>query len=349
MFAISWGIGFAALFEYVGFSIEIGALVAGVSLSMSPYSNSISSKLRPLRDFFIITFFVLLGSQIIFADVSNLIIPIIIFSVYILIGNPIIMIILMGIFGYSKKTSFMSGLIVAQISEFSLILVALGVKLGQIPPEILSFVTVIGLITIAGSSYLIIYSEKIYEKLAKYLTFIERKKASNEQENRQHKYDYFLLGENRIGFSIMKLFKTKKKNYVVIDFNPDRINTLESHKIPCIFGDVSDLEFLEHIKIEDAKMVVSTIAEFSTNMLLLNYIQEKNKNTIIIVTGAHVSEASKLYDAGADYVILPHLLGSQYVADIITASKENKKKYKIERIKEMKSINERLKMGRRKN
>ena len=347
LFSIAWGLGFAALFSFIGFSIEIGALVAGISLSMTSYSHNISSKLKSLRDFFIISFFILLGSQIIFADVKNLIFPAILFSIYILIGNPLIMMILMGIFGYSKKTSFMTGLIVAQISEFSLILIALGVKLNQIPAEILSFVTVIGLITIACSSYLIIYSEQIYNKISKYLSIFERKKIKAEHL-KHNEHEYFLLGENRIGFSIMKYFKKAKKNYVVIDYNPERIKTLEKHNIPCIFGDISDLEFLESIKIRKAKMIVSTIASFGSNILLLHFMREKNKHAIVIVTGTYVSEASKLYEHGADYVILPHLLGGQYVADVIENANINKKKYKIERMKEMKSITERIEMGKRK-
>ncbi len=346
IFSIAWGLGLASLFSYIGFSIEIGALVAGISLSMTSYSHNISSKLKSLRDFFIISFFILLGSQIIFADIKNLMIPAIIFSIYILIGNPLIMMILMGIFGYAKKTSFMTGLIVAQISEFSLILIALGVKLGQIPSEILSFVTVIGLITIAGSSYLIIYSDKIYNKISSYLEIFERKKLIKEKTKFRN-YEYFLLGENRIGFSIMKLFKRSKKNYVVIDYNPERIKTLEKHNVPCVFGDVSDMEFLESIKIDKAKMVVSTIPETGPNILLMKFIKEKNKNCIVIVTGTHVSEASKLYEHGADYVILPHLLGGQYVAEIIERAKENKNKYRLEKAREMKSINERISMGRK--
>jgi len=163
VFAIAWGLGLSALFLYSGLSIEVGALIAGVLLSMSPYSYEISSKLKPLRDFFIISFFILLGAQMLW-------VPAIILSLFILIGNPLIVIVLMGLFKYSKNTGFMAGLTVAQISEFSLILITLGVKAGHLSNEILSFVTVIGLITIAGSTYMIMYSEKLYPFISKYLS-----------------------------------------------------------------------------------------------------------------------------------------------------------------------------------
>ena len=143
LFSIGWGLGLAALFHHFGFSMEIGALIAGIALSMSPYNYEISSKMRPLRDFFIILFFILLGSQMVFGNISQLIVPAIIFSLFILIGNPLIVMILMGFMGYKKKVGFQAGLTVAQISEFSLILIALGVSSGNLTGEILSLVTIV--------------------------------------------------------------------------------------------------------------------------------------------------------------------------------------------------------------
>ena len=72
LFSIGWGLGLAALFYHLGFSMEIGALIAGIALSMSPYNYEISSKMKPLRDFFIILFFILLGSQMVFGSISQL-------------------------------------------------------------------------------------------------------------------------------------------------------------------------------------------------------------------------------------------------------------------------------------
>ncbi len=341
IFAISWGLGLAALFLYIGFSIEVGALIAGIMLSMSPYSYEISSKLKSLRDFFIISFFILLGSQLIFQDITPLIVPAIIFSLFILIGNPIIVMVLMGIFGYSKNTSFMTGLTVAQISEFSLILIALGVKVGHLTNEILSFVTIIGLITIAGSTYMILYSEKIYSSLSKYLSIFEKKKINKEKTEKSN-YDYILFGENRIGDSIMKSFINLKKKYIVIDFNPERVEKLNSIGINCIYGDVSDIDFIDELEIEKAKIVVSTIPEIENNLMLLEKIRKKNKNTIIIVTAEQIFETYKLYDSGANYVILPHIIGGEYGAKIIEKAKENKKVYEIEKNKQLIELKKRI-------
>jgi len=319
LFSIGWCFAVATLFYYLNFSIEAGALLAGIALSLSPYHYEISSKMKPLRDFFIILFFILLGSQMVFSNISQYIIPILIFSAFILIGNPLIVMVLMGLLGYTKRNSFLAGLTVAQISEFSLILIALGVKVGHLTNEILSFVTIIGLITIAGSTYMIIYANKIYPYLSKYLGIFERK-GKKVDEHRYHKdgvYDIILFGYNRIGYSIVKTVQKMKKSLLIVDFNPDVIKGLIARKIPCIYGDIADLEILERLGLDKAEMVISTVPEEQDNLLLIKKTKEVNKKALIFVTANQVEEALILYDAGADYVILPHLLGGDHVSILL--------------------------------
>jgi Kef-type K+ transport system membrane component KefB len=167
LFANAWGMGIAALFAGIGLSLEGGALIAGVALSTLPSRHEISARLAPLRDFFIVAFFILLGTRMVVSDFNAILIPALILSVFVLIGNPLLQLIVMGTLGYKKKTSFQTGTMAAQISEFSLILVALGVSLGQVSKEVLSMVTLVGLITIFISSYLILYSDKIYKYIGK--------------------------------------------------------------------------------------------------------------------------------------------------------------------------------------
>jgi Kef-type K+ transport system membrane component KefB/Trk K+ transport system NAD-binding subunit len=344
VFAISWGLGLSLLFFYAGFSIEVGALIAGIMLSMSPYSLEISSKLKPLRDFFIISFFIILGSQMAFGNISHLIIPAIILSLFILIGNPLIVMTLMGILGYSKKTGFMAGLTVAQISEFSLIVVALGVKIGSISQEILSFVTVIGLLTIAGSTYLILYSDEIFNKLSKFLRIFEKKKLK-EKEIPKKDYEYFLLGYNRIGFSVVKALSKITKNFLVVDYNPKVVKELQKEGIDAIYGDVDDSEFLEDLGIHKTSVIISTIPEKETNQLVLNILKRNKSNPVVILTGRQIEDALELYKSGASYVIMPHFLGGEYTAKLIEKAKKNEKLYQKEKQKELKLLKERLKKG----
>ena len=147
------------------------------------YAQEIGSRLRPLRDFFIVVFFISLGANLNFGNAAALWPQVVAFSILVLVGNPLVVMIIMGMLGYTKKTGFKAGLAVAQISEFSLIFILLGLKNGQISEDVVSLVTVVGIITIAISAYMITYSEKIYAALEKYLGVFERKATRAENDH----------------------------------------------------------------------------------------------------------------------------------------------------------------------
>lgn len=344
LFAIAWGFGLSLLFVYAGFSIEVGALIAGIMLSMTPYSYEISSKLKPLRDFFLISFFIILGSQMVFSNFSNLVVPALLFALLVVIGNPLIVMILVGRLGYSKKTGFMSGLTVAQIGEFSLIFVALAVKVGYITKEIMSFITLISLLTIFGCTYLILYSDKIFEKISNILSIFEKKKIK-ERDIPKKKYEYILLGYNRIGFSIIKSFSRIKKNFLVVDYDLKVVRTLRKMGIDAIYGDVDDSDLLEDLEIYKSSLVVSTIPEKETNQLILDVLKRNKAKTTALLTARQIDDALELYKLGADYVILPHFLGGEYTSKLIEKNKEDKEKYKFEKKKELENLKERLRQG----
>ncbi|MFH1592134.1 MAG: cation:proton antiporter [Candidatus Woesearchaeota archaeon] len=345
LFSIGLGLGLASLSHFLGFSIEIGALIAGVALSMTPYNHEISSKMRPLRDFFIILFFILLGSQMVFSDISNYIIPIILFSFFILIGNPLIVMILMGILGYPKRVGFNAGLTVAQISEFSLILIALGVRLNHLTGDILSLVTIIGLITIAGSSYFITYSSRIYSSLSRYLSIFERKHIKLKRKRRTKKCDILLFGYNRVGYDFVQAFKKIKKKFLIIDYNPEAINELSKTGLNCKYGDASDTEFLEELDLEKVKLIVSTIPDLETNLFVIEKTRKINKKAIIITISHSIEEANALYNAGATYVVMPHFLGGSYGAMLVTKYRLNEKKFLKEKNKHLKHLQKRKDLG----
>ena len=347
LFSIGWCLALASLFHYFNFSMETGALLAGVTLSLSPYRYEISSKMRPLRDFFIILFFILLGSQMVFVNIGSYLIPILIFSVFILIGNPLIVMTLMGLLGYTKRNSFLAGLTVAQISEFSLIIIALGVKVGHLSNEILSFVTIIALVTIAGSTYMILYANKIYPYLSKYLGIFERK-GKKVDEHRYHKdeiYDIILFGYDRVGYDILQSFKRIKKKFLVIDFDPETITKLAKEGFDCKYGDANDSELLGELDFSKTKMVASTIHDLDTDILLISKIREFNKKVIIIVVSHQIDEAIKLYDAGATYVLMPHFLGGHHVSTMIEEHGLNPNKFLKEKIAHIEHLRKREEMG----
>jgi Kef-type K+ transport system membrane component KefB/Trk K+ transport system NAD-binding subunit len=347
LFSIAWCFSVAILFYLFNFSIEAGALIAGISLSMLPYHYEISSKIRPLRDFFIILFFILLGSQMIFGNISQYLFAAVILTLFILIGNPIIVIILMGLLGYTKRNSFMAGLTVAQISEFSLILIALGVRLGHLSGDILSLVTVVGLATIGASTYMIMYSEKLYAFFSRYLSIFEKKenRVDEHKHTRDRKYEIFLFGYNRIGFDVLHSLKKLKKKIAVIDYDPDTVITLAKQGYECRYGDASDIELLNDLDFSKTKMVISTIPEIETNLVLINYIHETNKKCIIVVVSHQVDEALSLYEAGASYVIMPHFLGGKHIAAMIEKNRLSVNSFIKEKILHMEHLKTRKQMG----
>ena len=347
LFSIGWCFAISSLFYYLNFSIEAGALIAGITLSLSPYHYEISSKMKPLRDFFIILFFILLGSQMVFTNISQYILPILIFSAFILLGNPLIVMILMGLMGYTKRNSFLAGLTVAQISEFSLILIALGVSVGHLTNDILSLVTIVGLITIAGSTYLILYANKIYPHLSKYLGIFERKgeKVDEHKYDKDGVYDIILFGYDRIGYDILESFKKIKKKFLVVDYNPETITKLAKEGFDCKYGDADDSELLNKLNFSKTKMVVSTIHNMDTNLLLISKIRESNKKAIITVVSHQIDEAMKLYDAGATYVLMPHFLGGHHISTMIESHGLNLNKFLKEKVAHIEHLRKRKERG----
>lgn len=344
LFSLGWGLGLAALFHHIGFSMEVGALVAGIALSVSPFHYEISSKMRPLRDFFIILFFILLGSQMVFGNIGDLIIPAIIFSLFILIGNPLIVMALMGFLGYRKKTSFQAGLTVAQISEFSLILIALGVSSGHLGGEILSLVTIVGLITISGSTYLIMYSDKLYSYVSKYLGVFERNKLIEKRKSVKD-YEIVLFGYNRIGYDLMQSFKRLGKKVLVIDYNPETILKLSDKGIDCRYGDADDDEFLNELDLSKTKMIVSTIPDFEANSLLIDKVRQINEDAIIITISHDIGEANELYRKGASYIIMPHFLGGSHASRMINEYGFDLTKFSKEKEKHIKYLKNKKSLG----
>ncbi|RME59510.1 sodium:proton exchanger [Candidatus Parcubacteria bacterium] len=313
LFSIAWGLGVAAVFKYLGLSPEAGALLAGVSLSTLPWHHEVAARLKPLRDFFIILFFIFLGSKLSITELPNLLVPALIFSAVVLLGKPLILMAIMGLEGYRKKTGFQIGLLAAQISEFSLILVALGVKLGHLDASVLSLTTLVGLLTIFGSTYLILYTEKLYPLLRTPLSIFERKKVRREGAH-SSRYSCILFGYNRIGYDFLKTFLDAHRSFLVVDYDPEVIDELEKKKFPYVFGDASDIELLETLPIDKATTIISTIPDLETNLLILRHSRNRNRNALIMLVAHNINEALLLYREGADYVIMPHFLGGKYAS-----------------------------------
>ncbi len=177
LFGVSYAASVAALSEWLGFSSEVGAFLAGVSLASTPFRDALGARLASLRDFLLLFFFLGLGAQLEFIGAAEQIIEALVFSALVLIGKPLIIIAIMSVMRYPLRVSVNAGLPLGQISEFSWILAALGLSLGHITNATVSLITVVGLITIAASTYMITYSQQIYERANRWLAALERQPA----------------------------------------------------------------------------------------------------------------------------------------------------------------------------
>ena len=209
-----------------------------------------------------------------------------------------------------------------QVSEFGLIIVTQGLILGHISSEIFSLIVILATITITTSTYFIKFENMMYEKIQNVLTPFEITLKTDHlkylpEESHNIEYDVILLGYDRVGYSIFKTLKDSKKSFIVVDFNPDVIKRLAKRKIHCMYGDIGDTEILDRINFKKAHLIISTISDSHDNKLILKSVRKVNKKAPIFVTALVVKEALDLYDLGADYVILPHYLGGDYVAGLL--------------------------------
>ncbi|OGC38475.1 hypothetical protein A3K42_01830 [candidate division WWE3 bacterium RBG_13_37_7] len=344
LFSLAWGFGIATLFHFLGFSTEIGALVAGVALSVTPYSQEISSRLRSLRDFFVVMFFIVLGAQIDFNSALKSIIPFIIFILFIIFGKPLIVLCFTKISGYNKKTGFLAGISLSQISEFSMILALLGLKLGHLDKDVVSLITLLGVLSIFISAYAINFAERIYPKIARYLVPFEKKETQTELQSIKNA-DVILFGADRVGYDFIKVFKDMEEDFLVVDFDPDIVKKISGSGIHCMYGDAEDSEFLEDIAVEKAKMIISTIPDFETNNYLLHIIRKNNEKTIVIVLSYVLEEAMQLYEKGATYVIMPHFISGEFAAHLAKSAGFDIRKMHSNRNKHIDYLKERRYLG----
>lgn len=341
---------FAAISFLLGFSIAIGSFLAGVTLASFPYNIEIVSRVRSLRDFFATIFFVSLGMQIAITTIPLILLTIIL-SLFVLIGNALIMMPIVSSFGYGKRTSFLTGLSVAQISEFSLILASQGLLLGHISQDVFSLITFIAVVTITASSYLITHSDGIYRRFSPFLGILELISKGKDAKITPRKLEnhIILCGCDRMGKVITKTLQKLKKKFIVIDYNPGIIRQLIGQGIPCIYGDVEDIEILERAGLKDAEILISTIPNKEDNLLLIKEAWRINPKMRIFITAEYPDDALQLYDAGVDYVIVPKILGGEKISeflDIYACDKDYLREMKKKHMLQLERITEEEKLGK---
>jgi len=323
LFAIAWAFGISALVSapWMGLSIEIGGFLAGLALANSTESFQIVSKVRSLRDFFITLFFVLLGTNLVFSSIGTIILPALLLSVFVLVGNPLIVMAIMGVMGFRKRTSFMAGLTVAQISEFSLIVTFMGLRIGHISPELVSLVTLVAMITFTLSTYAILNSNVLYDWLKPWLRFFEKKSLRDEYNHDSEKMtDHIVLvGVNRMGRRILDRLKKEKTPVLAVDFDPAVIDQLREENIPVLFGDFADPDIREKAQLDRARLLISTLPDMADNLIVIHSV--RSFDLPVIVAATQEQDIRELYDAGAHYVVMAYGMVGQMVGDLVAEDK----------------------------
>lgn len=316
LFTLSWGLLVASLFHWAGLSHEVGALFAGVSLAGLPYASEMAAKLKPLRDFFIVIFFVTLGESFTLDSIRQNIIPAHILAAVVILAKPILVLTSLGLQRYTKMTSFKVAAHLSQISEFSIVFVTIAAAKGLVPTNTVSLITLVAFVTIGVSSYLTKHTDGLFRILEKPLRHFERA-TPYEPTQRRALYPVILVGYHKGGHEFLRTFRDMKQRYLVVDYDPEVIDSLEEQGIRHAYGDATDEEFLEEINMSRSQMVVSTMTDLTTNLSLLSYIRRHNQKMSFICHANNYTEAAELYERGASYVSLPHYIGSERVSSFI--------------------------------
>lgn len=306
LFGVSYATSVAALSEWLGFSSEVGAFLAGVSLASTPFREALGARLVSLRDFLLLFFFLDLGARLEFTDAARQVTEALVFSAFVLIGNPLIVIVIMAAMRYPVRVGFLAGLTVAQISEFSLILAALGLSLGHITSATVSLITVVGLITIGGSTYLIMYSHPIYDRLKRWLSVLERSGSREPEPMEEHgDFDVILFGLGRFGSHLVARLSSAGHRVLAVDYDPHGVRTHSRDGVSAMFGSAEDVDLLATLPLDRAKYVVSAIPVLQTNLALLHGLRHHRFDGAIALTAHTRHDADQLRAAGVHTVLEP--------------------------------------------
>ena len=326
-FAIGWAALLAALGHYFGFGKELGGLLAGVSLASTPFREAIAARLAALRDFLLLFFFIALGASLDLSILGASAGPAILFSLFVLIGNPLIVLAIMGALGYRKRTGFLAGLTVAQISEFSLIFTAMGVSLGHIGDSALGLVTLVGLLTITVSTYMITYSQVLYRWLEPFLGVFERRGAGREEDAwapDARSYDAIVFGLGRYGAAIASELRRAGLTVLGVDFSPVAVRAAQRQGFEVIHGDATDPEFVLQLPLNNVRWAVSAVPEHDTGLThedtrrgLIGALRQAGFAGGIAVATHNDATADHLYASGADLVLSPFRDAAARAAELL--------------------------------
>ncbi len=334
---ISWCLLLAGLAQFLGFSLEVGAFVGGVMIASFPYSFEIASKMKSLRDFFIVLFFVVLGSSLALESLLQMFPLLLILSLFVLIVQPLILLPIMFFFGYKAKPAFTVSMTMAQISEFSIIFIALGARLSHISQEVVALITALAVITMGLGTLMLYNSDYIYSKLAPWLKRFEKKHPALDSILAEKEVDLVFLGFGEAAKNVYAQLGPLKEKSFLVDFDPSNVQRLEAKKFNVFFADAQDTELLDKISDLSPKIVFVSTDTFETNASILRKLKNSENMQKICAAQTH-ADAKALYALGADFVVIPKMLSSAKTTEILVDALENPSTVDVFREEALKQI-----------
>ncbi|MEP0069591.1 cation:proton antiporter family protein [Pyruvatibacter sp.] len=331
-FAIGWAALLAAVGHYLGFGKELGGLLAGVSLASTPFREAIAARLAALRDFLLLFFFISLGAALDMTVLGESVGAALVFSLFVLIGNPLIVLVIMSTMGYRARTGFLAGLTVAQISEFSLIFMAMGMTLGHVSQEGLGLVTLVGLITIAASTYMITYSHWLHDRLAPVLQRLDLRRGDHhanrpddgDETGSAAGPDVLVFGLGRYGGAVAQRLEKRGMRVLGVDFNPAAIRLWRREGLDVIYGDATDPEFIMHLPLSSVQHAVAAMPEHAAAIatgdpraMLATGLRDAGYHGQIAAVCHHGDENGVLQAAGVSLVLEPFQDAAEHATDLI--------------------------------
>lgn len=323
-FSLAWALGLAAFaaLPWIGFSFSIGGFLAGLALANSEAHWEIAARVKSIRDFFIIIFFIVFGSQLALGNIGHQWPVVVALTVFMIVINPLSFIVLLGWQGYKPKTAFLASMGTIPMSEFSFILIALGFRAGHIDREVMGLLTLSGIMSIACSSYLITNAEKIYNKLRPWLKVFDRHLAGIEKDaqDTELKKHIILVGAHRMGQHIIRSLEKLDCPLVLVDINPEIVNRYLAEGLNAVCGDITESYIQEQVNLSSARVVISTVPNIEDNLALLQAIKRQCKGKSmpkLIFSAQNEVEAKKLYEQEIDYALSPHFIGGLHLAKIL--------------------------------
>ncbi len=330
LFGVTYALSLAAASEWLGFNKEVGAFVAGLSLASTMYRDVLSSKLVSLRDFLLLFFFLELGSHLDLVAVRSQVAPALLFSLLVLIGKPFIVMFILGRMGYRKRTGFLAGLTVAQISEFSLILVALGQSAGHIDTDTVGLVTLVLMITMGLDVHLIIHAQGLYERVGRRLRFFERGTLNQEDAGEVGvgamtvpANSVILLGLGRYGTKIGDELARRGRDLLGVDFDPEAVRQWRNRGERSVFGDAEDPDFTHVLPLSSTRWVVSSIRDNRLNKGIIQTLRHAGFNGhFACAIEEPIGTSDKTFIEQIDIVFNPFEDAAVQAADLLTATED---------------------------